>query len=207
MFRIDSLENELRMRDDLLNSIRRVFSDSIDDSNPLPPKPSNPSGDHNNLPASTNEMALRDMVEKGDKYTLSQNSAPYIIGQQYTAGYLYMPPVKGTITQKFEQKEGHYAIDIVTKPNETVRATLDGTVIFASWNPATGNVMVLQHSNNAVSVYKHNAVIFKKEGDFVKAGDAIAIVGNSGELSTGPHLHFELWEDGLAINPENFMVF
>jgi murein DD-endopeptidase MepM/ murein hydrolase activator NlpD len=207
MLRIDSLENEIRMRDDLLNSIRRVFSDSIDHTKPSQPQQSQPSSEHTTMPASSNELALREAVEKGDKYTLSQNAAPNVLGQKYNAGYLYLPPVKGSITQKFEPMEGHYAIDIVTKPNETVRATLDGTVIFASWNPETGNVIVLQHSNNAVSIYKHNAVIFKKAGDFVKAGDAIAIVGNSGELTTGAHLHFEIWEDGLAVNPENFMVF
>jgi murein DD-endopeptidase MepM/ murein hydrolase activator NlpD len=207
MLRMDSLENEIRMRDDLLNSIKRVFTDSIDESKPAQPTQSKPAGDNNSMPASPNELSIRDMVEKGDKYTLSENAAPNVLGQKVSAGYLYMPPVKGTITQKFEPIEAHYAIDIVTKPNETVRATLDGTVIFASWNPETGNVVVLQHSNNTVSVYKHNAVIFKKAGDFVKAGDAIAVVGNSGELSTGPHLHFEIWEDGLAVDPEHLMVF
>lgn len=207
ILRIDSLENEIRMRDDLLNSIRRVFKDSIDETKPQQPEQTIPSGENNTIPASSNELALRDLVEKGDKYTLSQNASPDVFEQAYSAGYLYLPPVKGTITQKFELREGHYAIDIVTKPNETVRATLDGTVIFATWNPATGNVIVLQHNNNTVSIYKHNAVIFKKEGDFVKAGDAIAIVGNSGELTTGPHLHFEIWEDGLALNPENLMGF
>lgn len=207
MLRIDSLENEIRMRDDLLNSIRRVFIDSIDHTKPSQPQQLRPNSEHTTMPASSNELALRDEVEKGDKYTLSQNAAPNAIGPKYNAGYLYLPPVKGTITQKFAPMEEHYAIDIVTKPNETVRATLDGTVIFASWNPSTGNVIVVQHNNNAVSIYKHNAVIFKQAGDFVKAGDAIAIVGNSGELSTGAHLHFEIWEDGIAVNPENFMVF
>jgi len=207
MLRMDSLENEIRMRDDLLNSIRRVFTDSIDDTKPAQPQQVKPSGENYNMPPSPNEMALRNTVEKGDKYTLSQNAAPDNTNSNYSAGYLYLPPVKGTVTQKFEPREDHYAIDIVTKPNQTVRATLDGTVIFATWNPATGNVVVLQHYNNTVSIYKHNAVLFKKAGDFVKAGDAIAIVGNSGELTTGAHLHFELWEDGLAVNPENFMVF
>ncbi len=207
MLRIDSLENEIRMRDDFLNSIHRVFTDSIDHTKPPQPQQAQPNSENTTVPASANELALRDMVEKGDKYTLSQNAAPNSLGPKYNAGYLYLPPVKGTITQKFAPLEEHYAIDIVTRPNETVRATLEGTVIFASWNPETGNVIVLQHSNNAVSIYKHNAVVFKKAGDFVKAGDAIAIVGNSGELTTGAHLHFEIWEDGLAVNPENFMVF
>jgi murein DD-endopeptidase MepM/ murein hydrolase activator NlpD len=208
MLRMDSLENEIRMRDELLNSIRKVFKDSLNDPPPPQPQQLGPTGDNNNsMPASSHELSIREEVEKGDKYTLSLNAAPGTNAQRYSAGYLYLPPVKGTVSQKFDAKEEHYAIDIVTKPNETVRATLDGTVIFASWNPATGNVIVVQHNNNTVSIYKHNAVLFRKTGDFIKAGDAIAIVGNSGELTTGAHLHFELWEDGLAVNPENFMVF
>jgi murein DD-endopeptidase MepM/ murein hydrolase activator NlpD len=209
MLRMDSLENEVRMRDDLLNSIRRVMTDSIDSTSPPQPQHTKPTGelDNSEKKASPGEMALREAVEKGDQYTLSQNAVPTLFESGTTAGYLYMPPVKGTITQKFDPREDHYAVDIVTRPNETVRATLDGTVIFASWTPETGHVIAVQHSNNAVSVYKHNAVLLRKEGEFVKAGDAIAIVGNSGELTTGAHLHFELWENGLAVNPENFMVF
>jgi murein DD-endopeptidase MepM/ murein hydrolase activator NlpD len=205
MLRIDSLENQIRLRDDYLNSIKRVLSDSIDHTKPAQPQQSQPSGENTDRKASQNELALREAVEMGDQYTLSENASTFENGT--TAGYLYMPPVKGTVTQKFDPREDHYAVDIVTRPNETVRATLDGTVIFAAWNPETGHVIAVQHSNNTVSVYKHNAVLLKKEGDFVRAGDAIAIVGNSGELTTGAHLHFELWERGLAVNPENFMVF
>ncbi len=204
MLRIDSLENEIRMRDDLLNSIRRVFKDSIDMTTPPKPTQSQPGGENIDRSASPGELALREMVEKGDKYALSQNAAP---NTNANTSYLYLPPVKGTITSKFEPKEAHYAIDIVTKPNEAVRATLDGTVVFASWTPETGHVIAVQHANNTISIYKHNAVLLRKEGDFIKAGDAIAIVGNSGELTTGPHLHFEIWEDGLSINPETVMVF
>lgn len=206
MLRIDSLENEIRMRDDLLNSIRKVFKDSIDNTTPPKPTQSQPSGENIDRSASPAELALREMVEKGDKYTLSGNAAPNT-GSNTSSGYLYLPPVKGTITSKFEPNEAHYAIDIVTKPNEAVRATLDGTVVFASWTPETGHVIAVQHANNTISIYKHNAVLLRKEGDFIKAGDAIAIVGNSGELTTGPHLHFEIWEDGLSINPESVMVF
>lgn len=121
--------------------------------------------------------------------------------------YMFMPPVKGFITTEFSSDIEHYAVDVAAKEDESVKATLDGTVIFASWTPETGHVIGLQHANNLVSIYKHNSVLLKRTGTFVNAGDAIAIVGNSGELTSGPHLHFELWHNGNAINPKDFMVF
>lgn len=121
--------------------------------------------------------------------------------------YTFFTPVKGIVTDGFDPGSGHTAVDIVAKPDEAVKATLDGTVIFASWTPETGHVIGLQHPNNLVSIYKHNSVLLKKAGSFVTAGDAIAIVGNSGEHTSGPHLHFELWHNGSAIDPGQFMAF
>lgn len=96
---------------------------------------------------------------------------------------------------------------MVAKANEPIKAAADGTVILASWTEDTGNVIIIQHQADIVTVYKHNSVLLKKQGDFVKAGDVIAIIGNTGRLSTGPHLHFELWYKGNAINPEKFISF
>ena len=89
--------------------------------------------------------------------------------------------------------------------NEAIKATLKGVVIFAGWTSETGHVISLQHDNNLISTYKHNSVLMKEVGDVVKAGDAIAIIGNSGELTDGPHLHFELWYNGTALNPEEYI--
>lgn len=116
-------------------------------------------------------------------------------------------PLKGTITNPFDPLNKHFGVDIVAKSNDAVKATLEGTVIFASWTPDKGYILGVQHGGNFFSVYKHNAVLLKKEGDFVKAGEAIAIVGDSGELSTGPHLHFELWFNGVPINPTEYLSF
>lgn len=116
-------------------------------------------------------------------------------------------PLKGTITNPFDPINRHYGVDIVAKTNDVVKATLEGTVIFASWTPDMGYIIGVQHAGNFFSIYKHNAVLLKKEGDFVKAGEAIAIVGDSGELSTGPHLHFELWFNGIPINPGDYLSF
>jgi murein DD-endopeptidase MepM/ murein hydrolase activator NlpD len=121
--------------------------------------------------------------------------------------YAFFPPVKGVVSDTFDHLYGHMAVDIVSYNNASVKATLDGTVLMSSWNPETGYVMVIQHSDDLVSIYKHNAVLLKKEGNFVSAGEVIALVGNSGELSSGPHLHFELWYDGVAINPLDYVQF
>ena len=116
-------------------------------------------------------------------------------------------PVNGIITTPFQRKMGHYGVDIVTKARQPVKCVADGMVIFSSWTVDTGWVIVAQHSSSLVSVYKHNASLSRKVGSFVKAGDVIAIAGNSGELSTGPHLHFELWHKGSPINPEHLIAF
>jgi len=119
----------------------------------------------------------------------------------------FFKPLNGIITAKFAPLEKHYGIDIVAPHNDAVKSVLDGTVIMAAWTLETGYVIVIQHAGNLISVYKHNAVLLKQEGDFVKAGEPIAIAGNSGEISTGPHLHFELWYNGNPVNPTNYINF
>ncbi len=117
------------------------------------------------------------------------------------------PPIKGFITSSFSLDKGHLGVDIVSPEDEPVKAVLDGYVIMASWNLETGYVVAIQHKKDLISIYKHNSRILKDEGDYIEAGDVVAIVGNSGELTTGPHLHFELWEKGIPLNPEDFVVF
>lgn len=121
--------------------------------------------------------------------------------------FMFIAPVKGFVTEKFSPDANHSAVDVVAKPDEAVKSTLAGTVVFSSWTPDAGHVIGIQHPNNIFSVYKHNSVLLKNAGAYVNAGDAIAIVGNSGELTTGPHLHFELWHNGSPLNPEDFMKF
>jgi murein DD-endopeptidase MepM/ murein hydrolase activator NlpD len=119
----------------------------------------------------------------------------------------FFTPIEGIITTSFNAQIEHYGIDIVAKENAPIKSVADGMVIFATWTVETGWVIAVQHSKNLVSIYKHNATLFKKAGEIVTAGEVIAIMGNSGELSTGPHLHFELWYEGNAVNPENFINF
>jgi murein DD-endopeptidase MepM/ murein hydrolase activator NlpD len=123
------------------------------------------------------------------------------------SNFTFFTPLKGIITSEFDLSRQHYGIDIVSKKNEAVMAALDGTVLFADWTAETGHIIAIQHQGSFISVYKHNSVLLKKQGNFVKAGEVIAIVGESGELSTGAHLHFELWYNGTPVDPKEFIAF
>lgn len=123
------------------------------------------------------------------------------------SGIDLISPLSGIVTQEFNPAQNHYGIDIVAAENSPVKAVHNGVVIFADWTVETGYVIGIQHPNNMISFYKHNAVLLKKVGNFVRTGDVIAIFGDSGELTTGPHLHFELWHNGLAVNPRDFIAF
>ncbi|MEM9983347.1 MAG: M23 family metallopeptidase, partial [Bacteroidota bacterium] len=113
----------------------------------------------------------------------------------------------GIVSEKYSSKAKHYGTDIVSKKNEPIKSVTDGTVILSSWTEDTGNVIAIQHKSNIISIYKHNSVLLKKVGDVVKAGEVVAIVGNTGKFTTGPHLHFELWYNGNPVNPERFISF
>ncbi len=123
------------------------------------------------------------------------------------AEIFFFAPVNGVVSKKFNVKEKHYATDIVSNKNEPIKCVANGTVIMASWTQEAGHVIGVQHKNQLISFYKHNSVLFKEIGDIVKAGDILAIIGNSGDLTDGPHLHFELWYDGYPVDPEGFIVF
>jgi len=115
--------------------------------------------------------------------------------------------LKGVITKGFDPVKKHFGVDVVAKQNEAIKSVLDGTVIFSNWTLETGYVVAIQHSQNIVSIYKHNSAILTKAGDYVNAGDPVAIIGESGEYTTGPHLHFELWYEGKPVNPKDYISF
>lgn len=123
------------------------------------------------------------------------------------ASMLFFPPLKGMVTGKQDLPSGHYGVDVVAKQNSRISSALDGTVILADWTMETGYVIMIQHDQNIITCYKHNAELLKKQGDKVKAGEVIAIMGNTGKETTGPHLHFELWVNGNPTNPEDYISF
>ncbi|RED46371.1 murein DD-endopeptidase MepM/ murein hydrolase activator NlpD [Winogradskyella eximia] len=152
------------------------------------------------VPTNREDSLLREKIDKEDKYNLFEVS-----GDQ--SNYVLFSPVNGTISEGYNLEEKHYAVDIVVPVNTPVKATTDGTVIFAEWTVETGYVVIIEHNRELISVYKHNSAITKTQGDLVKAGEVIAMSGNAGELTTGPHLHFELWSKGYSVNPTNFINF
>ena len=146
------------------------------------------------------DSLLRSKVEQEDKYNFS-------INVNADESFLFFPPVSGYISQKFDPSKKHYAIDIVARENEPVKSVADGAVIFSEWSSDTGYVIILEHEQGYLSVYKHNESLNYVQGDMVKAGDIIGTIGNTGEYSTGYHLHFELWNDGYPLDPQDFINF
>ncbi len=119
----------------------------------------------------------------------------------------FVPPIKGSVEASYSIEKGHLGTDIVAPKNTPVKSVLDGFVISSDWTLENGNTISIQHKHNVLSIYKHNSVLLKEAGSMVKAGEAVAIIGNSGENTSGPHLHFELWFEGKAVNAENYINF
>jgi hypothetical protein len=199
----DSLENELRVRDVFFRNIQIVLEGGVPQDSISSSDTSTRSVPLNFRTMNPDSVFRQKLLE--EQLNLSGNS----IESQNTelSSVYFVTPVKGMVTNKFNAGSNHFGVDLVSSPNSFILSVMNGTVVFAGWTLETGNVIYIQHPNNLVSVYKHNESLLKKIGDIVSAGEAIAIIGNSGELSTGPHLHFELWYKGVAIDPELYISF
>lgn len=159
-----------------------------------------------NFEVSKSDSILRQKIDEKEKFLITPNESN-IISNNELKGILFFSPLNGNISDSINTIKGHYGLDIIAPKNEPIKSTLNGTVIYADWTPDNGHVIHIQHAYNLVSVYKHNSVLLKKMGDYVKIGEPIAIIGNSGKLSTGPHLHFELWHKGVALDPTKYIAF
>ncbi len=148
------------------------------------------------------EEEFRAQYEEREKYNLS--NMPEMVN---AGSFIFYRPTRGMVSAGFDAQEKHYGVDIAANPNESVLATLDGTVIMSTYTAETGYVIMVQHNQDLISVYKHCGSLLKKEGDIVKGGEVIALVGNTGRQTTGPHLHFELWYKGKAVDPTKYIVF
>jgi murein DD-endopeptidase MepM/ murein hydrolase activator NlpD len=206
-FKTDSLQEALQERSDYIRNIRRVLSDSVDvDDTSKVVQKDTASAKHKSFAAPSHaDSILRTEVESQNPYNVAPGGSDKT--DNNLNDYFFFAPLKGIITNGFNPAANHYGVDITSKENDAVKATLDGTIILSTWTLATGNVIIIQHKDNIISVYEHNSVLMKKVGDNVQAGDVIAIIGNTGELSTGPHLHFELWYQGSPVNPVDYVTF
>lgn len=201
--RADSLERMLEIQHIYLENVARIIGGEVPlDSIRRIDSLARVDADFE-IPRGEAEQAFVAQYEEEEKYSLTAlNPNPVFTEQAF-----FYKPVDGVVSSHYQTDIRHFGVDIAASPSESVLATLDGTVVYAGYDPQHGNVIQLQHRNGLVSIYKHNEALLKEPGDHVVAGEAIALVGNTGTLSTGPHLHFELWYKGVPVNPEEYIAF
>ncbi len=200
---VDSLEQEIQRRDKYFTDFRAMLAGETP-SDTAVKRTASLRPDQVQFKKYDHDSLFREELAR-EQVNLGINSTPSSKGG--VAGLLFFPPLNGIITGRFDISNRHFGVDIVGKLNSRISAALDGTVVFAGWTIDTGYVIYLQHGQNLITVYRHNAELLKIQGDKVRAGEAIAIMGNSGKETTGPHLHFEMWLNGLAVNPEDYVKF
>lgn len=200
--RLDSLQLALLRNQRYISSVNKVLRGDLDLQELETQMQLDTSATDTTAGFSTSsaDSLLREEVARDDKYNFLESAAQ-------TIPFVLFPPVTGTISQGFDSSAKHFAVDVVVPRNTPVKAAAEGNVIFASWTTETGYVVIIDHPFNIISVYKHNASLNVGQGDAVVPGQVIAVAGNTGTMTTGPHLHFELWSDGYALNPEEFIDF
>ena len=199
----DSLERQIELNNKFYKSIEDVLSGKTDEFIERDNIPIDSGLNEKNLfsiSPNSEDSILRNYVDSQDKFNLTKNEL--IIENK-----MFFSPIKGDITQAFNFEENHFAIDVAADIGTPVKSILDGKILFSEWSVDTGHVIIVDHGDNIVSVYKHNSKSLKEQNDFVQAGEVIAYSGNQGSLSSGPHLHFELWKNGTPIDPEPLLNF
>ena len=202
---LDSLQNEVQVKNNYIQNVKYILEgqnlDSLSSSNKV--LSNSTLGNINLSPAlSPLDSQFRAEYESSDLGLVSLN---FNRSEDELREIVFFTPLEGIITNNFDPKEDHFGIDIVSQENEPIKALADGIVIMASWTLDGGYVLVIQHSGNLISIYKHNSELLKSVGNFVESGEIVAIIGNTGELTSGPHLHFELWFKEQAVNPEDYV--
>jgi murein DD-endopeptidase MepM/ murein hydrolase activator NlpD len=204
----DSLEDASRQNSLYFANLQRILSGR--DTSIVAPLQPDTLGSYKNITSypSGTDSAFREefenMLYSGDvKMTARDRSS----ARPDVSAFSFFTPLRGIVTSKFDPKNKHYGVDIVSVQNEAIKAALDGVIVFTGWTLETGYTICIQHEYDLISVYKHNSALLKEQGSFVKAGDPIAIIGSTGEFSSGPHLHFELWYNGVPIDPVDIIKF
>ncbi|MFL9845185.1 M23 family metallopeptidase [Flavobacterium rhizosphaerae] len=199
----DSIQQEIAANSAYLASIKKVLTGDLEHTQ-LSRDSIVPAGQkelpEESMKPSEADLKLREEVAMEDKYNLFEEAKPRV-------NLVLFAPVKGHITEGFDAKDKHLAVDIAVAKDTPIKAVAAGTVLLADWTPTNGNVVMLRHKDGIISVYKHAASLTKSQGDIVKSGEVIGLAGTTGSQSTGVHLHFELWKDGYPINPTQFIDF
>ena len=199
----DSLNQALKKNEAYIESIKKVLTGDLEyakfNKDSILASVSE-SISEEELKPTKSDLKFREAVDREDKYNLFEEAKPKV-------STVLFPPVKGIITEKFNPRDKHYAVDIALAKNTPIKSILSGRVIFADWTPNTGNVVIIRHNSGFISIYKHAASVTVSQGDIVRTGEVIALAGSTGSESTGVHLHFELWKDGYPIDPSIFIEF
>lgn len=201
-FKSDSLQQLLSYQSEYVSNIQKVLIGDLEFEQVSPDSLmiDVPQIEEQDFTTSRADSLLREAVRKEDKYNL-------FLSTTTNTTFVLFPPAQGPISDGYDANEKHYAVDINIPINTPVKAAADGRVILTEWSVETGYVILLKHSNNLITVYKHNGKLTKSQGDLVRSGEVIAVSGNTGTLTTGPHLHFELWNDGYPVDPKAFIDF
>lgn len=210
---VNRLEREVKAQQTYTESFRRMLQGDARTQKDVPNEEIVMNDSMTDVKSSEEDKLLREQVANGgflkdevapENLAKSVNYAPrnMSIEQLY-----FVPPLNGTVSMEYSPEKNHYGIDIIAPKNSAIKAAMDGFIVMSDWTLETGNTIGIQHANNIVTFYKHNSVLLKKTGEKVKAGEAIAIIGNTGELTNGPHLHFEIWNRGTPVNPKDYISF
>jgi len=206
--RLVKLEKEISARDVYINSVKNALTNNVEyQPEDVPEDNSSTIDTAGSTKPIAEDYQLRKQVERAERGTSTEVTSNFTLNTKSIEQLFFVPPLKGTTSAGFRPDKKHFGIDIVAPRNTPIIAVADGVVITSDWTYATGNVIAVQHENNIVSFYKHNSVLLKKVGNLVKAGEAVAIIGNTGEQTDGPHLHFELWYNGNPVDPAEYIKF
>ena len=200
--KLDSLENLYLAQSNYIKSLKNILSGNIsfDDINDDTGAFETNQVELELIKTNKEDSLLRAFVDEEDKYNAFE-----LEGDRFTT--VLFPPVKGDLSSEFDYENKHYGVDIAMPENSPVHSISEGIVVFAEWTSETGFVIIAEHLNGLTSIYKHNSSIVKAQGDIIQTGEIIAFTGNTGSLTTGPHLHFELWYQGEPVDPENYIEF
>jgi len=203
--KIDSLEYKIKIYEEYTQKVQAMLKGEDVAGYNLYGKDSTKTLNNIDVSVSKDDSIMRKQVEDVEEFSLSNTDSK--INNDRLSGLILFPPVKGLVTSPFNLAQNHFGTDVATTKDNVIHAVQNGTVILAQWTLETGFVIQIQHDNDLISIYKHCSKLLKTTGDKVLSGDAVGIVGNTGEITTGPHLHLELWHKGTPINPEQFIVF
>ena len=207
LMQFDSLQKEVAARDAFIVRVKDLVYEKFEYEDDVA-DPSAQASEGNDAPVPEKSEELRELMASVDSEAELGNLIENTLAPTSNIStMIFLAPITGIVSDSFAPSRSHYGTDVIAPKGSLIKATQKGTVLVSTWSADTGHMLAIQHDNNVVSFYKHNASLLKKTGDRVQAGEGIAIIGNTGEMTDGPHLHFELWFNGQPINAQRYIQF